>query len=259
MRIIRIATPIVAALCGLFVAAPASAQPSPYPPGPPKLTVRPAVVEEGDVVTVKGRNFGPFDRITIRVRYLNFDDNNGRSANNLAGTQRSSDPDGDEAEVVEDDATAPDAAEKSPAAAKHGNHHHSTFVKTVQADARGRFTTHIRLKEDGVAKITAIGRPSGIRASARVFVLCDEDEGHHHHGHNGDRSKLSSAQPAPKAATVKPATVKPATVKPVSESTTVESADDDVFAALSDNDWLKATAGALGGLGFAGFGAALRW
>lgn len=148
MRITRIATAAVATLCGLLMATPASAQPH-YPPGPPRLTVRPAVVEVGGEVTVSGRNFGPRDRVTITVRYT-------------GGRGESQDP-----AAAVPDVSAEGTAELGPAG--------KGFSKTVTADGQGRFTTRLTLRKVGVAVIKAVGRPSGIHATARVRVLCEDD------------------------------------------------------------------------------------
>jgi hypothetical protein len=179
MLLKRMATVIVAALCGmLVVTAPAQAKPSPpYPPGPPKLTVSPSVVEEGDLVRVSGRNFGPFDRVTISVHYLDIDQSDsqpeqaGQGSVNAEGTASWGWP----------------KTPKTPKTPKKPKPKAKDFVRVVTADARGRFSTLIRLNEDGIARITAVGRPSGIRASARVIVLCDEDGPY----------KASNPQPVP--------------------------------------------------------------
>ncbi len=141
MRITKIAATVVAALSGLLLAAPASAG-QPYPPGPPHLTVSPAVIAPGGTVTVSGTNFGPNDLVTIAVQYTG---------------------------------GAGDAAEQATdAEGTGGNGNGTRFTVTVRADANGSFTTSITLRRPGVARLTATGRPSGIRASARVTVLCED-------------------------------------------------------------------------------------
>jgi hypothetical protein len=168
MRITRIATAVVATLCGLLMATPASARPH-YPPGPPRLTVRPAVVEVGGEVTVSGRNFGPHDQVTITVRYTG---GRGESQNPAAAVP---------------DVSAEGTAELGPGG--------KGFSKTVTADGQGRFTTRLTLRKVGVALIKAVGRPSGIHATARVRVLCEDDGYGRPRGGGSDRCDGGGGRP----------------------------------------------------------------
>jgi hypothetical protein len=117
----------------------------------------------------------------------------------------------------------------------------------VETDGDGFFTTRIRLNEDGIARIRAVGRESGDTASARVIVLCDDDDDHRHHRHHGRTpgDQLS----APMGTTAQPAGVN--RQAPALESAKVQPA--------ASRSWLKLAAGTLAGAGATAVGTALRW
>lgn len=232
MRISRIATPIVAALCGLFLAAPASAQPS-YPPDPAKLRVSPGVIEEGDKVKVTGRNFGANEEVVLTVRISELDDNGRAGAVGVA-------PDRSLDGVAE-------AGKAGPAdVARRDNDHH--FRKVVETDSDGFFTTRIRLNEEGIARIKAVGRESGDTAWARVIVLCDDDDDDHRH-HRGHGRTPSDQLSAPKGTTAQQAGV--SRQAPALESAKVQPA--------ASRSWVRLAAGTLAGAGVTAVGAAFRW
>ena len=139
MRISRIAITVVAAVCALSVAGPATAQP--YPPSAPTLTVSAATVFVGEEVVVNGTGYGANEEVVVEVDYGGGAGGSGGGGSVQPGRMA--------------DFMARAAVQRL----------------AVVTDSHGHFTTTLRLTQVGTAVITATGSSTGRSASVTVTVL----------------------------------------------------------------------------------------